>query len=194
MVQSAVLTAGPNDEERVLGTIVLSFGSDPPARWMFSEPHDYLANYPHFARAFAGGALKHQSAYYVDDFAGVALWLPPGAQPDENALLALLERTISGDKLAHVFAILEQLSQYHPTGPHWYLPMTGVDPLRQGNGFGSMMLRHALQGIDQQHLPAYLESTNPKNIPLYERHGFELLGTVNVADCPPMFPMLRGAR
>lgn len=194
MVQSAVMTAGPNDEERVIGTIVLSFGSDPPARWMFPEPHQYLANFPHFARAFGGGALLHQSAYYVENFAGVALWLPPGAQPDETALVALLERAISAEQLPHVFAILEKLSQHHPTEPYWYLPMTGVDPLKQRKGYGSMMLHHALQRIDQQHLPAYLESTNPKNIPLYEKHGFELMGTINVADCPPVFPMLRGAR
>ena len=27
---------------------------------------------------------------------------------------------------------------------------------------------------------AYLESSNPRNIPLYERHGFEALGEIQV--------------
>lgn len=194
MSATIVRTAEPNDEDRVLATIVLAFGSDPPARWMFPEPHQYLTNFPQFARAFGGAALQHRSAYYVEKFAGVALWLPPGAQPDEKALTALLERAVSAKKLPHVFAILEVLYQFHPAEPHWYLPMTGVDPAKQRNGYGSMMLRHALQRIDQDHLPAYLESTNAANLPLYERHGFELLGTIKEAEAPPMFPMLRGAR
>lgn len=188
------MIAEPADEDRVINTIVLAFESDPPARWMFPGPDDYYANFPYFARAFGGGALSQQSAYYVEDFAGVALWLPPGLQPDEAALIALLERAVAAEKLPQVFSILEQLGRFHPTEPHWYLPMTGVDPASQGLGYGTTMLHHALQRVDQDHLPAYLESTNPKNIPLYERHGFELLGAVEVAEAPPMFPMLRSAR
>ncbi len=189
-----VMTATPHDEDRVMGTIVLAFGSDPPARWMFPDPRQYLSSFPPFARAFGGGALRHGSAYHVEDFAGVALWLPPGVQPDETALMGILERAISAEKLPTVLTILESLGGHHPAEPHWYLPMTAVDPVKQRRGHGAALLHHALQRIDGDHLPAYLESTNPANIPLYERHGFELLGTVQVAEAPPMFPMLRGAR
>ncbi len=189
-----VITAGPRDEEHVMATIVLAFGNDPPARWMFPQPQQYLANFPLFARAFGGAALSQRTAYCIDMFAGVALWLPPDAEPDEAALTALLERAVSANKLPHVFTILEKLGKYHPAEPHWYLPMTGVDPARQRNGYGSRLLAHALQRIDQDHLPAYLESTNPANIPLYQKHGFELMDTVSVSDAPPMFPMLRQAR
>ncbi len=194
MVQPRVLIAEPGDEERVVATIVLAFGSDPPARWMFPEPNQYLANFPEFTRAFGGAALQHQSAFHIENFAGVALWLPPGVQPDENALSALLERAVIPEQLPHVYAILEKLGQYHPSEPHWYLPMTGVDPASQRKGFGSELLRHALGQVDAQRLPAYLESTNEKNISLYEKHGFKLLGKIEVADCPPIFPMLREAQ
>ncbi|MDF0681810.1 MAG: hypothetical protein P0116_12690 [Candidatus Nitrosocosmicus sp.] len=33
---------------------------------------------------------------------------------------------------------------------------------------------------------AYLESSNPRNIP-YKRHGFDLLGTIQVEEFPPFF-------
>ena len=56
-------------------------------------------------------------------------------------------------------------------------PAIGVDPAHQGKG-----------------TPAYLESTNSANIPLYERHGFEVLATIQVGSSPPIFPMLRSAR
>lgn len=55
-------------------------------------------------------------------------------------------------------------------------------------------MKHTLDACDRDHAPAYLESSNPKNIPLYERHEFELLGTIQVGTSPPIFPMLRKPR
>ena len=49
-------------------------------------------------------------------------------------------------------------------------------------------------GVDRDGLPAYLESSNPANISLYERHGFEVMGRIRVADSPVMTPMLRRPR
>jgi ribosomal protein S18 acetylase RimI-like enzyme len=86
------------------------------------------------------------------------------------------------------------MASYHPTEPHWYLPLIGVDPAYQGLGFGSALLRHALRQCDDDHVPAYLESSSPANIPLYERHGFVVLGTIQVGSSPPITPMLRVAR
>lgn len=83
---------------------------------------------------------------------------------------------------------------YHPEEPHWYLPLLGVDPLHHGKGLGSALMKHALAVCDQDNKFVYLESSNPKNIPLYERHGFEVLGTIQVSASPPIFPMLRKPR
>ena len=47
---------------------------------------------------------------------------------------------------------------------------------------------------DAAGLPAYLESSNPRNISLYERHGFEIMGRIQVGDGPLVTPMLRPPR
>ena len=36
-----------------------------------------------------------------------------------------------------------------------------------------------------------LEFTNPRNRPLYERHGFKAVAEIKVENCPPIVPMLR---
>ena len=56
----------------------------------------------------------------------------------------------------------------------------GVDPTHRHKGYGSLLLRHGLAQCDRDHATAYLESSNPANIPLYERHGFVLTGEAEV--------------
>jgi GNAT superfamily N-acetyltransferase len=150
--------------------------------------------FPQFVIAFGGGAFTQGSAYIAGDYCGAALWLPPLAQPDESALVSLLERTVAKPMLKDVFDVLEQMGRYHPREPHWYLPLMGVDPSKQGSGYGSALMQHALAVCDRSRMPAYLESTNPRNVPLYERHGFERLGTIQAGGSPPLVPMLRKPR
>jgi hypothetical protein len=47
---------------------------------------------------------------------------------------------------------------------------------------------------DHEQKLAFLESTNERNVPFYERHGFEVLGTVQVGSSPTSFSMLRRPR
>ena len=125
------------------------------------------------------------------DYSAAALWLAPGVSPDEQALRNLIEESLSSEKRADIARVIEEMAHYHPEEPHWYLPFIGVDPARQGNGLGAALLRPALAECDKVRLPAYLESTNPRNRPLYERHGFKEIGEIRVGDCPPVVPMLR---
>jgi ribosomal protein S18 acetylase RimI-like enzyme len=182
------------EQDLVIGTLVRAFSGDPAARWLYSDSQRYLEYFPSFVKAFAGAAFEHDTAFCVDNCAGAALWLPPGSHSDEKALLTLLQDSIPERHRAEVVGVLDQMDRYHPAEPHWYLPMIGVDPAKQGQGYGSALLKHVLERCDGENKLAYLESSSPKNIPLYERHGFELLGTIQVGSSPPLFPMLRRPR
>ena len=194
MTTPTIKTVTPSSADQAVGTVVLAFSADPIARWFYPDPHQYLLHLPSFVRAFGGKAFEHNSAYYVDGYLGAALWLPPNVHPDENVLAGLLQRTIPEENQQEIFAFIEQMDRSHPSEPHWYLPMIGVDPAKQGNGYGSALLKHALERCDGEGKLAYLESSSPKSIPLYQRHGFELLGTIQVGSSPPLFPMLRKPR
>jgi ribosomal protein S18 acetylase RimI-like enzyme len=117
-----------------------------------------------------------------------------GVHPDEERMTELVEGTVDPSIRSEVLAVFEQMATYHPAEPHWYLPMIGVDPAHQGKGCGHALMTFALERCDRDHVAAYLESSNPRNIPLYQRHGFAVLGTIQVGSSPPIVPRLRPAR
>jgi len=182
------------DQDRAIDTITAAFISDPVSRWAFRDAHQYLTYFPRLVRAFAGGAFDSGTAHSVEVFSGVALWLPPGVHPDEEAMGALMEEGIPASEQVEIFGFPGQMGEYHPTDQHWYLPMLGVDPARQGRGYGSALLRHGLETCDTQGIPAYLEATSERNKRLYERHGFEAIGVIQSGSSPPMWPMLHKPR
>lgn len=186
--------APTTDEDRAIATITMAFSNDPIVRWAFRDADRYLTYWPRFVKAFGGGAFAKGSADSIDDCGGVALWLPPGAGPDEETMGEVAAEGVASDDQEEVFGFMGQMGEFHPTEPHWYLPVIGVDVTKQGRGYGSTLLRHALERCDKDRLPAYLEATSPLNKLLYERHGFEELGVIQMGSSPPMWPMLRKPR
>lgn len=189
-----VTTTSASERQRSVATLTTAFSSDPLMRWFFPSAHDYLAYFSRFVDALAGRAFEHETAYHAGDFAGAALWLPPGVESDGEGLGALITTALPEHRQPSVVEFGEQVEAHHPTEPVWYLPLIGVDPTGQGRGYGSALLEHALEICDADHVPAYLESSNDRNIPLYERFGFEVTGEIRVDDSPPLWPMLRPAR
>jgi hypothetical protein len=128
MTKPTIKTVTSSSADQAVGTIVLAFSADPIARWFYPDPHQYLLHLPSFVRAFAGRAFEYNSAYQINGYSGAALWLPPNVHPDENALIELLQHTIPEENQQEIFNFMEQMDRSHPSEPHWYLPMIGVDP------------------------------------------------------------------
>jgi GNAT superfamily N-acetyltransferase len=191
---SRLVAAGPADMEPLISVMVLAFAADPVARSRYRDPQRYLAYFGRFMLAFAGkpSRLGRHGASTAN--LGGALWLPPGVTPDEDAIAVILDESVPRDVMADVNAMFTAMAAYHPRNPHWYLPTIGIEPHLHRMGFGSALLAEALGRCDQEHMPAYLESSNPANATFYRRLGFESLGVICAGHSPPMVPMLRGAR
>jgi len=184
----------PTEVARAESVHTMAFSSDPIMRWLWPEPHEYLRNFPRLVRGFDGGAFDHDAAHVTHDFVGGTLWLPPGVTPDDEALEKLMKETVAEPARSECGSILEQMGAAHPKDAHWHLAFIGVDPAQHGRGIGAALLRHTLALVDAQHLHAYLESSNPANVSLYRRHGFEVIREIRVGGSPPVIPMLRVPR
>ncbi len=182
-----------SEERRALDTLVVAFAADPVERWLYPEAHQYLTHFPAFLSAFGGKAFARETVWRLGAFSGIALWLPPDVSLHGDAIVAVLTETVSPEKHEDTFAVLGQMDDAHPKFPHWYLPWFGVDPALQGRGLGGELMKHCLSVVDNDHLPAYLDSPNPRNISFYERHGFVVTGEAQAGTCPPLVSMLRAA-
>jgi ribosomal protein S18 acetylase RimI-like enzyme len=183
-----------NGRSKALDTLVSAFTDDPVERWLYPETQKYLTHFPEFLAAFGGKAFDEHTAWTLSEFTAVALWLPPDTEPDVSTIATVLTDSVSTGKHGDLFSVLEQMDTAHPQYQHWYLPWFGVQTGFQGRGLGGQLLRHCLEIVDASHLPAYIETPNPRNISFYERHGFEITGRAQAGTCPPITFMLRAAR
>jgi GNAT superfamily N-acetyltransferase len=193
MTNQIVKSVAADGKAGAIAVLTLAFASDPATRWTWPDPKIYLAAFARFAEAFGGAAFAKGSAHCIEG-AATALWLPPGSEPDEAAMVELFEATADPATASDGPQVMKQMASYHPHEPHWYLPLLGVDPARQGQGLGGRLLEHATRLFDRNGAVAYLESSNPRNISLYQRHGFEVLGRIQVGSSPVFTPMRRDPR
>ena len=151
--------------------------------------------------AFAGTAVRTRGAAVLAAEAGTAaaLWLPPGAwRPplhEQVRTAPALARAMRAGGVLRGLRLQSSVERHHPREPHWYLEALGALPEARGTGVGGSVVQPVLDHCDQQGLPAYLESSNPRNWSFYERLGFVRGTPADVPrGCPALLPMRREPR
>jgi GNAT superfamily N-acetyltransferase len=155
-----------------------SFANDPMLNWVIPQPDLY----PIFFNSIIQNIFLPKGIVHMEDQGrGAALWLPPGESyempPSVNMVRMVLKLMLKKGP-APLFRIHRQgglFARHHPRDPHYYLQFIGARQRDQGRGIGSALLKHGTRICDQEGMPAYLESSNILNVPLYERHGFEVI-------------------
>src|SRR5581483_7264621 len=110
--------------------------------------------------------------------------------PPTADLLAFFIDVI-GERAAFVSDGLDQLRTRHPAEPHFYLSLLATHPADQGKGLGVAMVAPVLERCDATGTVAFLESSNIRNVPFYERLGFRVVDEVTMPDGPVIRPMRR---
>ena len=195
MYSPEVSRAKLDDRLRALSTLALAFSSDSLLRWMLPSSDSYLANIIKIFDVFAGNSIDGETCLITSSFEGAAMWLAPGVEADEDAVSDTFARIFSPEFLPRVDEIFAAMESYHPHDDNcWYLPLIGVDPGHQNKGVGAALMKHMTEKLDNESAMAYLESSNQKNISLYLRHGFEVIGEIQIYDSPIVTPMIRKCR
>ena len=197
MSAPTVTPASEADHERIIDTLLLAMAADPVTRFMAPDAATYLGGRRTvgllvMASIRAGGAcLAHAGDGLC---AAASLWFPPTrAEPDDEELGDPM-RTVPARRRETAVAVSEAVKGYHPDEPHWYLALVGADPPFQGQGLGAALLTHTLKQCDEGGHVAYLESSSPRSLSLYERHGSEAIGEIRIGECPVVYPMVRPGR
>lgn len=185
--------AGPDDAHEAGRILGLGFSDDPVMSWVF-EADDRAEKLEAVFRFIAAEATIDLGATYLAE-GSCACWTPPGAPdwPDERGerFMTILNDRCRPEEVGRLLAMNEVMDEHHPTDDHWYLGMIATVPDRRGQGMGGQLMTEALAAVDAAGLPAYLESTNPRNVSLYLRHGFEVTGELQIPDGPSMTAMWR---
>jgi len=192
MTQEAVSSRGRSqsvrparrDEAALLGDVLAdAFAADPVFAWLIPPQ---LRGRDHRLRAFftsmSRGYLRQgKPCYLTGDASAAALWAAPGAwaMPLSQIILEAAPSALAfRGRLLRALRTQLQIERLHAgqSRPHWYLGYLGTRRDRQGQGLGTQMLREVLAGLDTDGVPAYLESSSERNLPLYQRNGFRVVG------------------
>ena len=127
----------------------------------------------------------------------VTVWTPPGASygtPEQEPLVSGVFDELFGVRASAIHALFQQFEEHTPEGRFYHLEWWATHPNRAGRGFGGALIRENLARVDAEHVPSYLESTNPVNLPRYEALGFRRIGEFAPPDGPTVTTMWRDAR
>ena len=187
------------DVPAIADLLVRSFADDPVANFMFAgDRRRDRGLHSFFTTQVRRQYLPGGHVYTTDDRSGVAVW--GSADRHRNGLSELLQLLPTAPFLlsGHVhraMRLLLQVDALHPKEPHWYLATLGTDPDRQHQGVGTSLLRDMLERVDEEGMPAYLESSKERNVPFYARFGFEVIDQLDsVEGAPTIWRMWREPR
>ncbi|HZX55528.1 MAG TPA: GNAT family N-acetyltransferase, partial [Ilumatobacteraceae bacterium] len=188
-VVGAARLATQDDAATATEIIVGAFYDDPTWSWAFPDPARRREQHRLFWRAYVDGALRFPGVWLTPGDTATSVWIPPGEteltpEGDEAVERMLVE--LLGDDSERVFRAFELFEKTHPHDePHYYLSLLATDPAQRGHGYGLALLEANLAAIDAERMPAYLEASNPANVPLYERYGFRVVDAFDLPDDGP---------
>ncbi|WP_433550973.1 GNAT family N-acetyltransferase [Micromonospora zamorensis] len=176
MTAPEITIATPADRDAVIASLVAAFVKDPVLRHLFSDEETY----PRYAATFFGNLFDkrvHRSSIWtIAGGASVAIWEPP-AEP--AAAGHSTPARYPADVQARVQSYDDAVHAALPAFPFWYLGVLGTHPDSAGRGWGRAVMRAGLDRAAADGLPAILETSNPANVELYRRAGWEVVGSLS---------------
>jgi ribosomal protein S18 acetylase RimI-like enzyme len=176
-VTDEITVARPADRERVLASLVAAFAADPVLRHLFPDDDTYPGHAATFFGRLFDRRVGNGTVFTIGAGSSVAMWDTPavsaGPAPPAGSApeLPAPEQARLDAYNGAVYAAL-------PDHPFWYLGVLGTHPDHRGRRWGHALLADGLRRAAADGLPAVLETSNPGNVVVYRRAGFEVVGEI----------------
>lgn len=179
-----------------------AFAKDPAFHWALPDDQRREAQLTWLAeRILRVTTLLNGHVDALDEKpSAVALWVPVD-KPWEEPLRLLFHAGLFSTpfalgltavrRLAVMDAPMTLMHRTFAPLPHDYLMQLAVEPREQGRGLGSTLLKEGLERSTHAGRAVWLETTNPRNLAFYERHGFVVQGRRSLPNDVTLVGMLR---
>ncbi|MEE3852564.1 GNAT family N-acetyltransferase [Gordonia sp. LSe1-13] len=184
-----ITVTSSHDRDLVAAVLAQAFAEDPVTVWLQPDTRHHKLIFGTLLRWVHGDSSSVDVAMRDGVAVGAAVWDPPGHKISAASQIGSMvgfARALRG-RMPLGQMLEQEFTKHRPKEPHWYLGQVGA-PVR-GMGVGTALLEAGLERVDA---PAYLESSNEANVPLYERFGFTVTGEITLPrGGPTVWPMYR---
>ena len=186
-----------DDVDRLGHIAAAGFYDDPVMTWVCPDDAVRLDRLIFVFTGLARDTLPGRGVVHLARDACVAFWRDPSFEHGRTARDRVADSEddaaspFAADELERLAILGAAMMANHPHEPHWYLNVVSTMPQHQGEGLGAAVLRPVLERCDADGVRAYLESSNPRNLPFYRRHGFVDAGEISLEGGPALTKMWR---
>lgn len=162
------------DRPMVVETVVAAFAEDPAFRAFFGEGDEFAELCTRFATYLFNRRVHRSSAWVGHGGRVTALWDRPDVPSSVTGDHAGLTLDLGAEAQARLDEYDAAVHDALPEGPHWYLGILATHPDRRGAGLGRRLAELGLAAAAADRVPAFLETTNPNNVPVYRSSGWQV--------------------
>jgi ribosomal protein S18 acetylase RimI-like enzyme len=177
------VSAAVTDVEDLAVVFARAFADDPMARWR--RPRSTLEETTDYYRSVLHEYVEAGVLCRIDACAAAA-WLSPRDAHllhESRARRRRAADTVGVDTTSS--ALWGWLDSHLPDEPVWFLELIAVAPETQHSGLGGLLVTHGLTRARDMGHPAFLQTSNERNLAFYQSHGFRIIDEGNA---PPDGP------
>ncbi len=191
MNDSQFRIGGEDDVEAAATTLARAFANYPWTRWTVAADQHIRRIQEVQAIYLRGVAVPHGLLVVDQQCSAVVAFTEPGADLRVDPQVWEEAGAAGGESVAAATPV--ELPSARVAGS-WRLATIGVEPRSQGSGRGSGLLEFGLRQVNQRvgyRAPVHLETSDERNLRLYQRHGFEAYALTQIPGGPRVWSMQR---
>lgn len=154
-----------------------SFYTDPNLNWIIDNKTNFDQKLNKILNLSLKICIPMGHVYFNKDKTAIAVWIPPERVgyhfTEKLQFLYTFWQTCSLKRFFQFLKLILAMDTFHPPVPHSYLLYLGVKKDYQGQGLGGNLLSETIELMNKFGPVQFLETGNPKNVPLYQKIGFK---------------------